>query len=65
MAKFVTTSEFAELNVGFALDEGIATPHEVFDVYYCERTSWCKLHQLSDYNQIIIYFKIRITFIFL
>jgi len=44
MAKFVTTSEFAELNVGFALDEGIATPHEVFDVYYCERTSWCKLY---------------------
>ncbi|XP_060874447.1 aminoacylase-1B-like isoform X2 [Metopolophium dirhodum] len=40
MAKFVTTSEFAELNVGFALDEGIATPLEVFDVYYCERTSW-------------------------
>ncbi|XP_022177265.1 aminoacylase-1A-like isoform X2 [Myzus persicae] len=40
MAKFVTTSEFAKLNVGFALDEGIATPHEAFDVYYCERTSW-------------------------
>ncbi|KAL4090367.1 hypothetical protein QTP88_025223 [Uroleucon formosanum] len=40
MAKFVTTLEFAELNVGFALDEGIATPLEVFDVYYCERTSW-------------------------
>ncbi|XP_060852760.1 aminoacylase-1-like [Rhopalosiphum padi] len=40
MAKFVTTREFAELNIGFALDEGIATPNEVFDVYYCERTSW-------------------------
>lgn len=47
MAKFVTTSEFAELNVGFALDEGIATPLEVFDVYYCERTSWCKLYQIT------------------
>lgn len=43
MAKFVTTSEFTELNVGFVLDEGIATPNEVFDVYYCERTSWSKL----------------------
>ncbi|XP_025207029.1 aminoacylase-1-like isoform X3 [Melanaphis sacchari] len=40
MAKFVTTPEFAELNIGFALDEGIATPHEAFNVYYCERTSW-------------------------
>lgn len=40
MGTFVTTPEFAELNIGFALDEGIATPHEVFDVYYCERTSW-------------------------
>jgi len=44
MGTFVTTPEFAELNIGFALDEGIATPHEVFDVYYCERTSWSKLY---------------------
>lgn len=42
MATFVETPEFAKLNVGFALDEGIATPNEVFNVYYCERTSWSK-----------------------
>lgn len=43
MAKFVTTPEFATLNVGFTLDEGIASPNDEFDVFYCERTSWCKL----------------------
>ncbi|VVC39298.1 Peptidase M20,ArgE/DapE/ACY1/CPG2/YscS, conserved site,Peptidase M20, dimerisation domain,N-acyl-L- [Cinara cedri] len=40
MAKFVKTSEFSALNVGFALDEGKATPNEVFNVFYCERTVW-------------------------
>lgn len=50
MGTFVKTPEFAELNIGFALDEGIATPHEVFDVYYCERTSWSKLYTSLQYN---------------
>lgn len=40
MAKFATTKEFADLNVGFALDEGIASPTEDFNIYYAERTIW-------------------------
>lgn len=40
MEKFVTTDDFKALNVGFALDEGIASPTEVFNVYYAERTVW-------------------------
>lgn len=40
MVKFVTSSEFAALNVGFALDEGVASPNEVFNVFYGERTGW-------------------------
>lgn len=40
MEKFVTTDDFKALNVGFALDEGIASPTEVFNVYYAERTIW-------------------------
>lgn len=40
MAKFVTTDEFKALNVGFSLDEGIASPTEVFNLYYAERTIW-------------------------
>ncbi|XP_055303614.1 aminoacylase-1-like [Sitodiplosis mosellana] len=40
MAKFVTTDEFKALNVGFSLDEGIASPTEEFNLYYAERTIW-------------------------
>lgn len=40
MAKFTRTPEFIALNVGFALDEGKATPNEDFNVYYSERTLW-------------------------
>lgn len=40
MAKFVTSDEFKALNVGFSLDEGIASPTEEFNLYYAERTIW-------------------------
>lgn len=40
MKEFVTTDEFKALNVGFSLDEGIASPTEVFNLYYAERTIW-------------------------
>jgi len=37
---FVKTPEFAALNVGFALDEGIASPDDSFHVFYGERCIW-------------------------
>lgn len=40
MAKFVKTSDFLELNVGFALDEGMADPSEQFLLFYGERSIW-------------------------
>ncbi|XP_023727713.1 aminoacylase-1 isoform X2 [Cryptotermes secundus] len=40
MAKFVNTSDFLELNVGFALDEGMADPSEQFLLFYGERSIW-------------------------
>ncbi|XP_069704205.1 aminoacylase-1-like [Periplaneta americana] len=40
MAKFVNTADFLELNVGFALDEGMASPTEQFPVFYGERSIW-------------------------
>jgi len=43
MACFVKSPEFASLNVGFALDEGIACPDESFHVFYGERAIWRKL----------------------
>lgn len=42
MAKFVISDDFKALNVGFSLDEGIASPDNVFPVFYAERATWCK-----------------------
>lgn len=43
MAKFVHSDEFKALNVGFSLDEGLASPDDVLPVFYAERSTWCKM----------------------
>jgi len=43
MGIFVTTPEFAQLNVGFALDGGYASPDETFVTYHAERNIWRRL----------------------
>uniref|UniRef100_A0AAQ6AH92 N-acyl-aliphatic-L-amino acid amidohydrolase n=1 Tax=Amphiprion ocellaris TaxID=80972 RepID=A0AAQ6AH92_AMPOC len=40
METFVKHPEFQKLNVGFALDEGLANPGEGFTVFYGERNPW-------------------------
>ncbi|CAL8089748.1 unnamed protein product [Orchesella dallaii] len=40
MAKFVETTEFKKLNVGFELDEGGPCPTEQFGLFYGERALW-------------------------
>ncbi|XP_050677923.1 aminoacylase-1-like isoform X2 [Leptidea sinapis] len=40
MAKFVKTEHFKKLNVGFALDEGLASPNEDYLVFNSERSIW-------------------------
>ncbi|XP_063709896.1 aminoacylase-1-like [Culicoides brevitarsis] len=40
MQEFVLTDEFKALNVGFALDEAIASEDEVFHLFYAERSIW-------------------------
>lgn len=47
MEKFVQTEDFKKLNVGFALDEGIAAPAEVFPIFYAERVIWQLLLKIS------------------
>lgn len=42
MAKFVHTNDFKALNVGFCLDEGIASPNDEFPIFYGERYVWGK-----------------------
>jgi aminoacylase len=40
MKEFVHTADFKALNVGFALDEGVACPQEHFYMFYGERSIW-------------------------
>lgn len=42
MKLFVKSDEFKKLNVGCALDEGIANPDEGFQLFYGERSIWRK-----------------------
>jgi hypothetical protein len=57
MAKFVDTSEFLELNVGFALDEGFADPSDQFPLGYGERSVWRKyLFKLKFIYLFVLFF---------
>jgi len=40
MQQFVKTNDFQNLNVGFALDEGMANPGEEYVLFYGERCIW-------------------------
>lgn len=45
MSLFVETDNFKKLNIGCALDEGIASPTEAFSLFNGERTIWqMKIH---------------------
>lgn len=40
MILFLKTEQFKRMNVGFALDEGLANPTDSYTVYYGERSAW-------------------------
>lgn len=40
MKSFITTKEFRDLNLGFALDEGAPSPFDFYAVFYTERATW-------------------------
>uniref|UniRef100_A0A8C4TT90 N-acyl-aliphatic-L-amino acid amidohydrolase n=1 Tax=Falco tinnunculus TaxID=100819 RepID=A0A8C4TT90_FALTI len=40
MEMFVQRPEFRALNVGFALDEGLASPSDTYSVFYGEKSPW-------------------------
>lgn len=40
MEKFIKTDRFKQLNVGFVLDEGLASENDVYRVFYAERCVW-------------------------
>lgn len=56
MKAFVLSDGFRSLNVGFTLDEGIASPTDFYDVFYGERTCWRKLDNLIRLLNLMIYF---------
>ena len=43
MQPFVKTEEFKSLNVGFALDEGSASPNDKMELSWAERAPWRKI----------------------
>jgi hypothetical protein len=58
MVKFVNTSDFLELNVGFDLDEGIADPSHQFHLFYGERSIWRKyLFKLEFIYLFVLFFE--------
>ncbi|XP_060554792.1 aminoacylase-1-like [Ruditapes philippinarum] len=40
MKLFLKREEFKKMNIGFALDEGLANPKDAFTVFYGERNPW-------------------------
>lgn len=48
MKAFVHTDEFKALNVGFALDEGLASATDEFPVYYAERSIWSNNNSMRN-----------------
>lgn len=48
MKPFVNSPEFKKLNVGFAFDEGMASPDDSFQFFYGERSIWRKLQTISN-----------------
>ena len=49
MRRFVVSQEFKKLNIGLALDEGLASPTEEIPVYYGERNVyWVKFNVSGD-----------------
>jgi len=57
MAEFVKGDYFKAMNVGFSLDEGIASGDESYPVFYAERTLWRELFLFkgSKHYSIIYY----------
>ena len=54
MMKFVRTTDFQILNVGFALDEGMSNAGDEFILFFGERSIWRKFP--SGFPSCIIYF---------
>lgn len=59
MREFVKTDKFKNLNVGFALDEGLASPTNEFALFYGERCIWCKPTEVNPNIFVFSFFSVR------
>ena len=50
MKAFIETDAFRALDIAFALDEGIASENDVFNIFYAERLVWRKFHSITVYS---------------
>jgi len=48
MGMFIRSPQFAKLNVGFCMDEGLASRDEYYNLYYAERAVLRKEIHLDD-----------------
>lgn len=55
MRPFVPTEDFRALNVGFAMDEGLASPDEQLSLFYAERAVWRKFKLNFKFKSLAIY----------
>ena len=59
MKQYVVSKEFKKLNIGLALDEGLASPTEVMPVYYGERNVfWIRFHCTGELFVLVLTSKI-------
>lgn len=58
MEKFAVTDRFKQLNVGFVLDEGLASENDVYRVFYGERCVWCEFNTNNVIYLINRYFEL-------
>ena len=63
LAPFVKTPQFQKMNVGFGLDEGLASPTGEVDVYYAERNEYWVSGEVSNKPNFIAFFSLRFMFL--
>jgi aminoacylase len=62
MEKFITTDDFKNLNVGFSLDEGMASPNTDYLLFNGERFIWrefirllfCKILISTMFSEVVV-----------
>ena len=63
MELFSKSKDFQALNIGLAMDEGLANPTEKFTLFYGERMPWCKCRAKKKFRGLLTLFIVNRTFL--